>query len=109
MDATGPLCEHEFVNSAMLACLLDTPEARRLREMELSTYSQTDTKKKLHMQIIVLLGSLPGGTAQCGIITGMLQCTPMVGKKQVQNGSRISARLQSPFWLPTPPDEQHYF
>lgn len=52
LDATGPLCEREFANAAMLACLLVSPEARKLREMELSTYSQTDTKKKLHIKIV---------------------------------------------------------
>lgn len=47
----------------MLACPLVSPEAKKLSEMmELSTYSQTDTKKKLHVKIIVLLGNLPGGT-----------------------------------------------
>lgn len=62
LDATGPLCEHEFANSAMLVCLLVSPEARKLREMKLSTYFQADTKNKLHMKIVVLLGDLPEGT-----------------------------------------------
>lgn len=46
----------------MLACLLVSPEARKLREIELFMYSQTDTKKKLHMEIIDFLGDFPGGT-----------------------------------------------
>lgn len=46
----------------MLVCLLVSPEARKLREMKLSTYFQADTKNKLHMKIVVLLGDLPEGT-----------------------------------------------
>lgn len=62
LDATGPLCEHEYANSAMLACLLVSPEARKLKKMDFSTYSQTDTRKKLHVKVIVLLGHLLGDT-----------------------------------------------
>lgn len=62
LDATGPLCEHEFANPAVLLCLLVSPEARKMREMKLSTYFQTDTKNKLHMKTVVLSGDLPEGT-----------------------------------------------
>lgn len=60
LDASGPLYQCEFAISVLLACILSSPDARKLKKVKISMYSQTNTKKLPALKL-VLLGYPPEG------------------------------------------------
>lgn len=110
LDASGPLYQREFVISVLLACFLVSPDARKLKKVKVSMYSQTNTKKLPALKLLSSWDILLKEPCKRGFVAGVLWCsTPVAVKKRVQNGSRNSARLHNLFWLPKAPEERHYF